>query len=89
MKLEDTHKMDVDTRKCNLCDRVEDEIHFITEHQLYTKTGNKFFSEVGISRNDCAKTMFVNLPTSENEQLIQRLPQFITNCFEIRFVVKG
>ena len=25
------HKMDVDTRKCNLCDRIEDEINFVTE----------------------------------------------------------
>ena len=62
------HKMDVDTRKCNscgnLCDKVEDEIHLITECQLYTETGNKFFSEVRISCNDCTKTMFVNLFTS-------------------------
>ena len=82
------HKMDVDTRKCNLCDRIEGEIHFVTECQLYTETRNKL-SEVGISHNDCTKTMFVNLLTSENEQLIQRLTQFITNCFEIMSVVKG
>ena len=31
-------KMDVDTRKCNLCDRIEDEIHFVTECKLYTET---------------------------------------------------
>ena len=55
------HKMDVDTRKCSLCDRIEDEIHFVTECQLYTETRNKFLSEVGISHNDCTKTMFVNL----------------------------
>ena len=82
-------KMDVDTRKCNLCDRIEDEIHFVTECQLYTETRNKFLSEVGILHNDCTKTMFVNLLTSKNEQLIQRLAQFITNCFEIRSVVRG
>ena len=81
--------MDVDTRRCSLCDRIEDEIHFVTECQLYTETRNKFLSEVGISHNDCSKTMFINLLTSENEQLIQRLAQFITNCFEIRSVVKG
>ena len=56
---------------------------------LKTETRNKFFSEVGISHNDCTKTMFVNLITSENEQLIQRLAQLVTNCFEIRSVVKG
>ena len=54
------HKMHVDTRKCNLCDRIEDEIHFVTECQLYTETKNKLFSEVGISHSDCTKTMFVN-----------------------------
>ena len=70
------HKLD-DTRKCNLCDRIEDEIHFVTECQLYTETRNKFLIEAGISHNDCTKTMFVNLLTSENEQLIQRLAQFI------------
>ena len=79
--------MDVDTRRCNLCDRIEDEIHFVTECQLCTETRNKFLSEVGISHNDCTKTMFVNLLTSENEQLIQRLAQFITNCSVIRSVV--
>ena len=77
------HKMDVDTRKCNLCDRIENEIHLVTECQLYTGTRNKF------SHDDCTKTMFVNLLTSENEQLIQRLAQFITNCFEIRSMVKS
>ena len=81
--------MDVDTRKCNLCDRIEDEIHFVTECQLYTETRNKFLSEVGLSHNDCTETMFVILLSSENEQLIQRLAQFITNCFENRSVVKG
>ena len=82
--------MDVDTHKCNLCDRIEDEIHFVsTECQLYTETRNKFLSEVGNLHNDCTKTMFVNLLASKNEQLIQRLTQFITNCFEIRSVVRG
>ena len=81
--------MDADTRKCSSCDRIEDEIHFVTECQLYTEARNKFLSEVGLSHNDCTKTMLVKLLTSENEQLIQRLAQFITNCFEIRSVVKG
>ena len=53
------HKMDVDTSKCNLCDRLEDEIHFVTECQLYRETRNRFFSEVRISQNDCTKIMFV------------------------------
>ena len=82
-------KMDVNNRKCNLCDRIEDEIHFVTECQLYMETRNKFLSEVGILHNDCTKTMCVNLLTSKNEQLIQTLAQFITNCFEIRSVVRG
>ena len=34
------HKMDVDTPKCNLCDRIDDETHFVTECQLYTETRN-------------------------------------------------
>ena len=29
-EVERHHEMDVDTRKCNLCNRAEDEIHFIT-----------------------------------------------------------
>ena len=41
------HEMDVDTRKCSLCDRIEDEIHFVTEYQLYADTRNKFLSEMG------------------------------------------
>ena len=82
------HEMDVDTRKCSLCDRIEDEIHFVTEYQLYADTRNKFLSEMGLSHNDRTKTTFVNLLTFENEQLIQRLAQFITNCFEIGSVVK-
>ena len=40
-------KMDVDTHKCNLCDRIEDEIHFVTECQLHMETRNKFLSKVG------------------------------------------
>ena len=54
------HKMDVDTRKCNLCDRIEDETYFDTEWQLYTETRNKFLSEVRTSHKGCTKTMFVN-----------------------------
>ena len=61
IEVERHHKVDVDTRECNLCDRIEDEIHFVTECQLHTETRYKFFSEVGISHNDCTKTMFVNL----------------------------
>ena len=82
-------KMDVDTHKCNLCDRIEDEIHFLAECQLYMEARNKFLSKVGILHNDCTRTMFVNLLTSKNEQLIQRFAQFITNCFDIRSVVRG
>ena len=63
--------------------------HFITEYQLYMETRNKFLNEVGILRNECPKTVFVNLPTSKNKQLIQSLAQFITNCFVIRSVVSG
>ena len=69
--------------------RIAHEIHFVTECQLYEETKNKFLTEVGISRNHWAKTMFVNLLVSKIQQLIQRLAQFITNCFEIRSVVKG
>ena len=77
------HEMDFNIRKCNLCNKVEDGIHFITQCQLYTETRNKFFSGVGISRNDCTKAMFVSLLTSKNEQLIQSIAQFTTNYLSI------
>ena len=59
----------------------------VKQLELGAETRNKFLSEVGVLHNDCTKTMFVNLLT--NEQLIQRFAQFITNCFEIRSVVRG
>ena len=41
--------MVANSHKCNLCNKIEDEIHFITEYQLYMETRKKFFNEVGIS----------------------------------------
>ena len=47
------------------------------------ETRSTFFNDVGISLNESIKTMFVNLLIFENEQIIECLAQFITNCVQI------
>ena len=72
-------------RKCSLCGKIEDEIHFSVECPRYDTTRNKFFRDFNIS---CVEmnTTFIRLFTSREPNLLKRLARFINACacIEIR-----
>ena len=74
---------DVCDRKCTLCDKIEDEIHFTVECQLYRTTRRKFFNDCNITYGD-KKSTFISLLMSRTTEVIKQLARFVTNCFEIR-----
>ena len=74
---------DVSDRKCVLCDKIEDEIHFTIECQLYRTTRSKFFSDCNITCHD-KKSTFRSLLMSKTTEVIKNLAGLVTNCFEIR-----
>ena len=74
---------DVSDSKCTLCDKIEDEIHFNVECQLYRTTRAKFFNDCNITCHDKRST-FISLLMSKTTEVIKNLARFVTNCFEIR-----
>ena len=74
---------DVSDRKCTLCDKIEDEIHFTEECQLYRTTRSKFFNDCNITCDD-KKSTFISLLMSKTTEVIKNLARFVINYFEIR-----
>ena len=50
---------DVSDRKCTLCDKTEDEIHFTVECQLYRTTRSKYFNDCNITCDDNKSTFIL------------------------------
>ena len=74
--------MDVSEPKCTLCDKIEDEIHFTVERQLYRTAKSKFFSDCNTTCDD-KKSTFISLLMSKTTEVIKYLARFVTNCFKI------
>ena len=74
---------DVSDCKCTVCDKIEDEIHFTVECQLYRTTRSKYFNNCNITC-DNKKSTFISLFLSKTTEVIKHLARFVTNPFEIR-----
>ena len=74
---------DVSDRKCTLCDKIEDEIYFTVECQLYKTSRSKFFNDCNITCDD-KKSTFISLLVSKTTELIKHLARFVTNWFQMR-----
>ena len=61
---------DVSDRKCTFCDKIEDEIHFTVECQLYRTTRSKFFNDCNITCDD-KKSTFISLLMSKTTKVIK------------------
>ena len=70
------HNIELLDRKCSRCDKIEDEIHFSMECQLYDLTRNKLFRDFNVK---CAesKITFVQLFTSREPKLLKHLVRFV------------
>ena len=69
-------------RKCLVCNKIEDEFHFLLECQLYTDIRHKFISQYYTRNPSMIKLQ--HLLTNENESQIRKLAMFVDKAFCIR-----
>ena len=86
-------KIPIEERVCTRCEnKVEDELHFLTECELFDIVREKFLNDIiEIDPNlktDDRKLMFISLLTTTNCLILNKLSAFINACFEIRRIFK-
>ena len=59
--------------------KVEGEIYFTVQHQIFNTVKREFFNDCNITCHDFYEVIFVKKP-----EVIKQLARFITNCFEMR-----
>ena len=83
-------KQPVEKRLCPKCNCVEDEVHFLTECELFSITCEKFVKDIRVIdpnfTTDHRLQMFFSLMTTDNCFIAKRLAIFINAIFEIRRV---
>ena len=71
---------------------MDDELHFLTECELFDKVREKFLNDIKeIDPNlktDDRKLLFISLLTTTNCLILNKLTAFINACFEIRRIFK-
>ena len=86
-------KIPLDERVYTRCEnKVEDELHFLTECELFDIVREKILNDVKeIDPNlktDDRKLLFISLLTTTNCLILNKLSAFINACFEIRRIFK-
>ena len=86
-------KIPLEERVCTICEnKVEDELHFLTECELFDIVREKFLNDIKeIDPNlktDDRKLLFISLLTTTNCLILNKLSAFINACFEIRRIFK-
>lgn len=76
------NKTPLDDRKCIECNKLEDEFHFIIECSRYTELRNMYIKRYYWRRPNMPK--FIELLTSDNNNVIKNLSVFIEKAFKIR-----
>ena len=69
-------------RLCQICNKLEDEHHFLLECSLFTDERNKYIKPYYVKRTSMFKT--VQLLGSDNKNEIKKLAVYIFKCFEKR-----
>ena len=72
----------LDERKCNACNVLEDEFHFILECSLYKELRKTYIKRYFWIRPNIIK--FTELMTSENHQIIKNLATFVHASLKVR-----
>ena len=72
----------LEQRKCNVCNKIEDEFHFVLECILYSELRKQYIPSYFRHRPNMHK--FVALITSENKLVIKKLCIYIFNAFQVR-----
>ena len=71
----------VTERLCIACNKIEDEIHFLTECELYETVRRKLYIT---STNKDTKEIFIDCMKRNDKLYILDIANFVTACFEIR-----
>ena len=69
-------------RLCFLCNTLEDEFHFILECPVYSDFRSQYIKKKFWKRPNMLK--FIELMTSENQAVLQKLACYIHKSFELR-----
>ena len=81
----------VEGRLCLNCNKVEDELHFLIECELFTIVRKKFLKDLSEIypnlKSDNKKQMFISLMSTDNCIIVKELARFINACFEIRRII--
>ena len=72
----------LDDRKCNLCNILEDEFHFVLECTMFVELRKKYISRYYWNRPSMHK--FISLINNDNETCIRNLSTFIFQAFKLR-----
>ena len=65
--------------------KIEDEIHFLTECELYETVRRKLYKDHNItSTNKDTKEIFIDCMKRNDKLYILDIANFVTACFEIR-----
>lgn len=72
----------MDERKCTVCNKLEDEYHFIIECRMFLDIRKLYIQRKYWCRPSMNK--FIELITSENKIVIRKLGMFIYNAFAVR-----
>ena len=73
----------VEQRTCIVCNRLEDEYHFVIECNLYTDLRVKYIPSYYRNRPNMQK--FIELMSSENESVLRKLSAFVHAAFLVRY----
>ena len=76
------HTYPISDRKCLICNKIEDEYHFVIECEMYVNIRKKYIARKYWIRPNMYK--FVDLINSENADVIRSLGTYIYKAFGIR-----
>ena len=76
------NKVPLDSRKCKICNVVEDEFHFILECILFKDLRKRYINKYYWERPNMPK--FIELFTTENSKVLTNLGTFVQKAFEPR-----
>ena len=75
-------KIPVDDRKCAICNKLEDEYHFVLECSIYVDLRKQYILRKFWVRPSMFK--FIELINNENKKITRNLGTYIHNAFMLR-----
>ena len=78
-----SQSIQLNERKCIICNNVEDEFHFILECTNYNEIRRKYIKKYFWQRRNIPK--FIELMTSTNKMIIRNLASYVYEAFGVRY----